>query len=1280
MNNQEGKIWYGVGIDTTGMASGAKEASNIFKSIGNEAEKQSERIDLSFKKMFAVIGGTAAVTGFIKQLVNVRSEFQQLEIAFTTMLKSKEKADALMMDITDFAAKTPFDLKQVAGGTKQLLAYGFAAEDMKTNLSMLGNVAAGVGSQIGDLIYLYGTLKASGRVATVDLNQFAGRGIPIYDALAESLGIAKEQVREFVGAGKVGFEDVEKAFQLMTGEAGMFYNLMEEQSKSIGGQISNLGDSIDAVFNEIGQQTEGIISDSIAGIAFLVEHYETVGKVIAGLVATYGTYKAAVIVINAINSLNAKIAYQQMLANIGNTGATIKLTTAQGIQAIVTSKLTGVQLALNKAIQAHPYVYAAIAVMGLVGALAAYSNSAKKAISEKEILNSLDVEAQKSTSQEISRINSLKKILNDSNKSYEERNVALNKLKEIAPDYHATLTTEGTLINNNADALDNYVKKLVVAEKIKIAASKQSAADEEFNKFKEENKDVLKNAMKKQMNGEQLFAGEAAAMEIWTRLANESENYTKVIEGLQDELVSAEAKVTVNAKNKTPEQIAAEKKAYEDAKKAKEKALEEYSKLQLDEQKNLYDYELELLRSKISDKKDLIDLEYEQTINAINKNEAEYKAVALKAGIKDPDLSVFKSQRDVASQKRVSDKKAIDDEELKNALEEYKTLLQKKEELENDYNKKRTLLSGNPQALKALTDSYRKELDSLQGELLDNNGKGLLDLYLFGNGEDFIQDKIKMAFPEIKSLSEATFSQLEQVKGFVDSIEFTPEQLKSFEELGIDVQKLLDNLKKAKSEETDFIDTEKWADILDLANQIAGAVGQLGDSLQGFGGAVGEIGSALSGIAGQVGNVTSIFKEGATTGDIISGGVSGLSSLIGMVANQVQANKEAQSEWNAKIEEGKHQMALMRIEAEGYKEANLFGVENPYSRAIAGAKQYAQSTKELYNATKALENGQTQTGTKKVVDAGNVAAGVGSGAAIGAAVGSFIPVIGNLVGAGIGALVGGIVGLAATKTVPVFESLKSKYGEVVDSAGNLNQQLIADYDKLDEETKQLVDNWEEIKAKQEEAQEMMKQNFSDLAGDLGSSLSDALVDAFKNDKLYSAIDTFDAKMNDVISGIVSQLIFNSIFGQMFSDLESKFNESFSTGGDQNIVDELLWFNENYQKNLDAYNQAMEAANKEMKNSGLAGFENVEERIGATKGFAQASQDSISELNGRFTAVQGHTFRIAESVEMLRSNSGQALKHLAGIETNTARLEAVENGISAIKNGIETINLKGVKLQ
>ena len=1359
-------LYYGIGLDTAQMERDAQRANSIFKNIGDQAQVQATRIDSSLRNAFAFAGGTAAASAFIKQLIDVRGEFQQLEIAFTTMLKSKEKSDKLMQDITDFAATTPFDLKQVAAGTKQLLAYGFTADSVKDNLSMLGNVASGVGSQIGDLIYLYGTLKASGRVTQMDINQFAGRGIPIYEELAKILGVNREQVRSFVSEGKVGFEQIEKAFQGMTGESGLFYNLMQEQSKSIPGQISNLGDSIDQMFNEIGKNTEGVLSSGIEGVALLVENYEMVGKVIGGLIATYGAYKAAIMVLSAIQKAHTLIQLESALAGRA-------LTTAQGLQAISAKALTAVQATLNKTMLANPYVLVATAVVGLAATMWALSDSTssaeraqrayndeKEAAADLENRHKQEIEKliETATNQslaDLERVSALQTLKLKYPEIFKEYDIEKLKLADILSikKQIADADSKGKAQKNkvNLQNIDKEIKELedrlnspqaaelprlyVIRKekelqdlKNKRGLYQKDVDTDNANQFISSVTGLSNDQLEAEIKRRETLIGQITGGKKYGKLQGlgtfSKDELNAQLESLRTERVNRNketftgnqelseannqlkklqkdrnailtAKLTpeerekqlkdidsqIEAVNKKIKLLGGVKKKVSKAEQNQEKRnQEDFDNEKIKQIEIANKAELDLLRSKITDKKDLIDLEYEQTLESIDKAETEYKEKAKKAGILNPDLSVFKRQRDAAGNKRVSDKKAIDDEELKNALEEYKTLLQKKDELEANYNKKRSLLSDNPQALKALTDSYKKELDSLQDELLENNGKGLLDLYLFGNGEDFIQDKIKMAFPEIKSLSEATFSQLEQVKGFVDSIEFTPEQLKSFEELGIDVQKLLDNLKKAKSEETDFIDTEKWADILDLANQIAGAVGQLGDSLQGFGGAVGEIGSALSGIAGQVGNVTSIFKEGATTGDIISGGVSGLSSLIGMVANQVQANKEAQSEWNAKIEEGKHQMALMRIEAEGYKEANLFGVENPYSRAIAGAKQYAQSTKELYNATKALENGQTQTGTKKVVDAGNVAAGVGSGAAIGAAVGSFIPVIGNLVGAGIGALVGGIVGLAATKTVPVFESLKSKYGEVVDSAGNLNQQLIADYDKLDEETKQLVDNWEEIKAKQEEAQEMMKQNFSDLAGDLGSSLSDALVDAFKNDKLYSAIDTFDAKMNDVISGIVSQLIFNSIFGQMFSDLESKFNESFSTGGDQNIVDELLWFNENYQKNLDAYNQAMEAANKEMKNSGLAGFENVEERTGATKGFAQASQDSINELNGRFTAVQGHTFRIAESVEMLRSNSGQALKHLAGIETNTARLEAVENGISAIKNGIETINLKGVKLQ
>ena len=385
----------------------------------------------------------------------------------------------------------------------------------------------------------------------------------------------------------------------------------------------------------------------------------------------------------------------------------------------------------------------------------------------------------------------------------------------------------------------------------------------------------------------------------------------------------------------------------------------------------------------------------------------------------------------------------------------------------------------------------------------------------------------------------------------------------------------------------------------------------------------------------------------ATTEDKISAGISGLASLISMVANQIAANKRAQEEWNQTIAQGKHEMAMLRIESEAYGEANIFGVENPYSRAIAGAKQYAQATKELYDAQRAVEGGQVQTGTKKVVNGGNVLSGVGAGAAVGAAVGSFIPIIGNLLGAGIGALVGGIVGLVSRKTVPVFENLKTKYGEVFDVNGQLNQSILADYDKMDDATKKLIDNWEEIKAKQEEAQQQMRDNFSDLAGDLGSSLSDALVEAFSNGDLYSAIDKFDAKMNDVISNIVSQLIFSAVFGQMFDDLETKFNESFGANGDQSIVDDLTDFGYTYKDGLAAYNEAMKMANEEMKRSGLAGFTGTEAgKTGLSGAIQNVSEETAGIISGQLNAIRIHQI---ESVDVMRNQ----LLALQSIASNTA---------------------------
>ena len=217
-----------------------RDEYELYKENGEEVNETNESLAMSWGKVIGAIGGAAALKSFVSEMMNVRGEFQQLEIAFGTMLKSKEKADKLMAELVDIAAKTPFDLQGVASSAKQMLAYGSSAESVGKELVMLGNVAAGVGAQLGDIAYLYGTLRTQGRAYAVDIRQFAGRGIPIYEELAKVMGVTKDEVSDLVSQGKVGFKEVEQAFQNMTKEGGMYFNLMQEQSKSLTGQISNL--------------------------------------------------------------------------------------------------------------------------------------------------------------------------------------------------------------------------------------------------------------------------------------------------------------------------------------------------------------------------------------------------------------------------------------------------------------------------------------------------------------------------------------------------------------------------------------------------------------------------------------------------------------------------------------------------------------------------------------------------------------------------------------------------------------------------------------------------------------------------------------------------------------------------------------------------------------------------------------------------------------------------------------------------------------------------------
>lgn len=280
-------------------------------------EQQGQSIENVFNRIKSV--ASMAFAGFtakeiISTLGTVRGEFQQFEIAFETMLGSGQKAKGMISDLANLAATTPFDMKGVVNGAKQLLAYGFAANEITDTMRRLGDVSAGLGLNLQDLTWLYGTTMVQGRLFTRDLMQFTGRGIPLTEELAKQFGVTKDKVSELVTAGKVGFPEVKKAIESLTNEGGKFGGLMEKQSHSITGQISNIQDTIEMAINDLGTQTEGLMNDALDITSKVIDHWKEIGEVILAAASAIGLYKAMAVSVAAFESATTNAGYAAELS------------------------------------------------------------------------------------------------------------------------------------------------------------------------------------------------------------------------------------------------------------------------------------------------------------------------------------------------------------------------------------------------------------------------------------------------------------------------------------------------------------------------------------------------------------------------------------------------------------------------------------------------------------------------------------------------------------------------------------------------------------------------------------------------------------------------------------------------------------------------------------------------------------------------------------------------------------------------------------------------------
>lgn len=824
----------GIHFDITGDNSNflrrLREVENGVKNTSKQIEQSGLGIEELFNRMTsaaAAFGAGFTAKELISNIAQVRGEFQQLEVAFKTMLGSEDKANALMQQLVKTAATTPFDLQGVANGAKQLLAYGENVENVNDDLIRLGNIAAGLSQPLGDIVYLYGTTMTQGRLYTADLNQFTGRGIPMIRELAKVFGVAEGEVKSLVEAGKVGFPEVQKVIQNLTNEGGMFYNLMQEQSKTITGQISNIEDAVSTMFNEIGKANEGIINEALSGVSYLVENYEKVGKVLVGLVATYGVYKVAVMTVTALQALQASGIAALTIAERAHYGWLVLQTTAQK--------------ALNAVMFTNPYVLLATAVVGLGAAMWSLSDNTTSA---ERALDSYNKKIEKLNTDEEDRKRTLEGLVSTINSEVEADVTKLKALKDIEELYPALFRKYVDEKGHIQDLIgfwkaynEEVVKSRTQSKQAIVESLEQQikSAEWAYNLAKKENN---RSEMKVQaqriedLKNELANARKDVLSEINAQLEVENRQETKETT-YQEDLANAKAEwekakkgyeslikdqtATSKQVKEAKDKMEASEKAYKDlggvtgseltrqenlAKKQKENQEKLDGQLLSLRRQNQQD-EINLMKEGTEKKLEQIDFDYQKQLDAIRKQEEEWskagngkltdkqareisEAYANAESMRDKDITNVTKEQLKAEQQALND-----------YLKEYGTFQQQKLAIAQEYSEKIRKAQEESGVNSAQVKLLEKQRDvAIQNKETEAIKANIDWVTVFGEFGSMFSDMVKPALDEAKKYIQTDkFKNSDQAsqKSLIDAISQMEESLGgtsgvNFKKLGEDVK------------------------------------------------------------------------------------------------------------------------------------------------------------------------------------------------------------------------------------------------------------------------------------------------------------------------------------------------------------------------------------------------------------------------------------------------------------------------------------------------------------
>lgn len=792
----------------------------LYKDDAKEVVETNNGIAISWKKALAVIGGTGVLKALGAEMIRVRGEFQAADTAIETLLGNKEKANALMSQVREFAKISPLEFSDVTAATQMMLGFNIEAEKVPRYLQAIGDVSMGNTQKFNSMTLAFSQMSAAGKLMGQDLNQMINAGFNPLQIMSEKTGKSIATLKDEMSKGAISAEMVQQAFIDATSAGGRFYQMSENASKEINGQLSMMQDALDSVFNELGTKSESVIMDGIQMTTSLIQNYETVGRILAGLVVTYGTYRTAVMLVTAAES-------KHTLVEIGLTNARLLARKAQ--------------LALNAAMLTNPYVLLATAVVGLGATMWALSDSTTSA---ERALDSYNKKIEKLNTDEEDRKRTLEGLVSTINSEVEAETTKLKALKDIEKLYPVLfkkyvdekghihdLTGFWKAYNEEVSKSRTQSKQAIVEsleQQIKSAEWAYNLAKKENNRSEmkvqaqriEDLKNELANARKdvlSEINAQLEVENRQETKETTYQedLANAKAEWEKAKKGyetlIKDQTATSkqvkEAKDKMEASEKTYKELGGvtgseltrQENLAKKQKKEQKKTAEELLSLRRQNQQD----EINLMREGTEKKLKQIDLDYQKQIDAIRKQEEEWS----KAGNgKLTDKQAQKISEAYTNAESMRDKDISDVTEgqlkaeqqaLNDYLKEYGTFQQQKLAIAQEYAEKIRKAQEENGVNSAQVKLLEKQRDvAIQNKETEAIKANIDWVTVFGEFGSMFSDMIKPALDEAKKYVRTDkFKNSDQAsqKSLIDAISQMEKSLGgtsgvNFKKLGEDVK------------------------------------------------------------------------------------------------------------------------------------------------------------------------------------------------------------------------------------------------------------------------------------------------------------------------------------------------------------------------------------------------------------------------------------------------------------------------------------------------------------